>query len=67
MLFRSIVFVGSPLHGAATDEQGMIQLGEELKKNNVAVDIVAFGDGIEDGPTTILRSFVENASSGDDS
>ncbi|KAL1743288.1 hypothetical protein HDZ31DRAFT_41279 [Schizophyllum fasciatum] len=67
---RIIVFVGSPLEGPAADEKGMIKLAKKLKKNNVAVDVVCFGDGIEepnaDGKT-VLNSFVESVSSGDNS
>ncbi|KAF4616038.1 hypothetical protein D9613_011411 [Agrocybe pediades] len=66
---RVIVFVGSPLgDGPAADEQAMIKLAKKLKKNNVAVDIVAFGDGIEegDGPK-VLKSFVDNINSSDNS
>ncbi|OCH85537.1 hypothetical protein OBBRIDRAFT_739740 [Obba rivulosa] len=62
---RIVLFVGSPLTGPAADEKGMVRLARKLKKNNVAVDVVAFGDGIEDGERSVLRQFVENASSGD--
>lgn len=47
----------------------MIKLAKKLKKNNVAVDVIAFGDGVEDvgsGQET-MRSFVEAANSGDNS
>ncbi|EGO04188.1 hypothetical protein SERLA73DRAFT_173624 [Serpula lacrymans var. lacrymans S7.3] len=64
---RIIVFVGSPLEGQGADEKNMVKLAKKLKKNNVAVDIVAFGDGIEEGESSVLRAFVENASSGDNS
>ncbi|ESK86203.1 multiubiquitin chain binding protein mbp1 [Moniliophthora roreri MCA 2997] len=67
---RIIVFVGSPLDGPAADEKGMVKLAKKLKKNNVAVDIVCFGDGIEEPDAegkTVLKSFVEAASSGDNS
>ncbi|KAJ7083094.1 hypothetical protein B0H15DRAFT_851254 [Mycena belliarum] len=67
---RIIVFVASPLDGQAADEKGMIKLAKKLKKNNVAIDVVCYGDGIEepsgDG-RTVLRAFVESASSGDNS
>ena len=59
--------MGSPLEGQAADERGMIKLAKRLKKNNVAVDVVAFGDGVEEGETTVLKAFVENANSGDNS
>ena len=64
---RIIVFVASPLEGAGADEKNMVKLAKKLKKNNVAVDIVAFGDGIEEGPSSVLRAFVDGASSGDNS
>ncbi|CCM03231.1 uncharacterized protein FIBRA_05356 [Fibroporia radiculosa] len=64
---RIIVFVGSPLEGQGADEKGMIRLAKKLKKNNVAVDFIAFGDGIEEGEQNILKKFVENASGGDNS
>jgi len=64
---RIIVFVGSPLTGQAAEESSMVKLAKKLKKNNVAVDFVAFGDGIEDGPLNVLRAFSETASSADNS
>ncbi|KAJ7174406.1 hypothetical protein C8R46DRAFT_1347580 [Mycena filopes] len=67
---RIIVFVASPLDGQAADEKGMIKLAKKLKKNNVAIDVVCYGDGIEE-PTedgrTVLKAFVDSASSGDNS
>jgi 26S proteasome regulatory subunit N10 len=64
---RIIVFVGSPLEGAGADEKNMVKLAKKLKKNNVAVDVVCFGDGIEEGEKSVLKAFIENASSGDNS
>ena len=64
---RIVVFVGSPLEGQAADQDFMVHLAKRLRKNNVAVDFVAFGDGIEEGERSVLKSFVENASSGDNS
>jgi len=66
---RIIVFVASPLDQAA-DEKAMVKLAKKLKKNNVAVDVVCYGDGIEEAieeGKTILKAFVENANSGDNS
>lgn len=67
---RIIVFVASPLDGQAADEKAMVKLAKKLKKNNVAVDIVCYGDGIEeqseDGKT-VLKSFVESANSSENS
>ncbi len=56
---RVIVFVGSPL---GADEKVLMKLGKKLKKNNVAVDIISFGEEENDAR---LRSFVETVSSGD--
>jgi len=67
---RIIVFAGSPLVGQGADEKSMIKLAKKLKKNNVAVDVVCFGDGIEETTEdnrSVLRAFVESASSGDNS
>ncbi|KAJ6544179.1 hypothetical protein B0H19DRAFT_999809 [Mycena capillaripes] len=67
---RIIVFVASPLDGPAADEKGMVKLAKKLKKNNVAIDVVCYGDGIEepmeDG-RTVLKAFVDSASSSDNS
>ncbi|KAF4602556.1 hypothetical protein EYR40_005769 [Pleurotus pulmonarius] len=67
---RIIVFVGSPLEGQAADEKAMVKLAKKLKKNNIAVDVVCFGDGIEETTEdgrSVLKSFVESTSSGDNS
>jgi len=67
---RIIVFVASPLDGHGVDEQSMVKLAKKLKKNNVAVDIVSYGDGIEEADAdgkTILKSFAENVTSSDNS
>ncbi|KAG9317002.1 hypothetical protein JVU11DRAFT_1182 [Chiua virens] len=64
---RIVVFVGSPLQGAGTDEREMVKLAKKLKKNNVAIDFISFGDGIEEGESNVLRSFIDNATSGDNS
>ncbi|THH32177.1 hypothetical protein EUX98_g2016 [Antrodiella citrinella] len=64
---RIIAFVGSPLEGLAADERNMIKLAKKLKKNNVAVDVIAFGDGVEEGEQSVLKTFVDNANSGDNS
>jgi 26S proteasome regulatory subunit N10 len=68
---RVVVFVGSPLEDVSPDaERALIRLAKKLKKNNVALDVIAFGDGIEEageGGRSILRAFVETASSSDNS
>lgn len=67
---RIIVFVASPLDGQGADEKSMVKLAKKLKKNNVAVDVVCYGDGIEElteDNKSVLKAFVESASSGDNS
>ena len=65
---RVIVFAGSPLETDAESTENMIKLARKLKKNNVAVDFVAFGDAVgEEGGEGVLRAFVENINSGDNS
>ncbi|KAG2114636.1 uncharacterized protein F5147DRAFT_630350 [Suillus discolor] len=63
---RIIVFVGSPLQGQGADEREMVKLAKRLKKNNVAVDFIAFGDGVEE-ETNVLKAFVENTTNSDNS
>lgn len=63
---RIIVFVGSPLEGQGADEREMVKLAKRLKKNNVAVDFVAFGDGVEE-ETNVLKAFVDNTANSDNS
>ena len=66
---RIIVFVGSPPgEGEDRDEKAMVKLAKKLKKNNVAVDIVAFGDGIEEGEgERVLKAFTDNINNSDNS
>lgn len=64
---RIIVFVGSPLSDQGADEKNMVRLAKKLKKNSVAVDIVAFGEAVDDAHATVLRAFIENVSQGDNS
>ena len=63
---RIILFIGSPLTAAGADEKSMVRLAKKLKKNNVAVDVVCFGD--EEGRDMnepVLKAFVDNVISGD--
>lgn len=59
---RIIVFNGSPI---ADSEEGLVKLAKRLKKNNVAVDIVSFGEDEEN--SSKLRSFVDAVNSGENS
>lgn len=40
-----------------------MKLGKKLKKNNVSIDVISFGEGEEND--TSLRAFVDSVSSGD--
>ena len=47
----------------------MVKLAKKLK-NNVAVDIISYGDGIEEADAdgkTVLKSFADNVTSSDNS
>ena len=59
---RVIAFVGSPV---ADTEEDLVQLAKKLKKNNVAVDIVNFGEEAENNEK--LAKFVETVNSNDNS
>ncbi|KAF8306240.1 19S proteasome regulatory subunit Rpn10, partial [Clavulina sp. PMI_390] len=59
---RIVAFVGSPL---AIDEKALVRLGKKLKKNNVSIDIISFGEGEENDDR--LRAFVDAVSSSDNS
>lgn len=60
---RIVAFVGSPLVG--TDSKELVKLAKKLKKNNVAVDVVNFGEDTEN--TEKLEAFVASVNSGDNS
>ncbi|KAI8986506.1 hypothetical protein BDB01DRAFT_785854 [Pilobolus umbonatus] len=59
---RIIVFVASPVE---TDEKTLVKLAKKLKKNNVAVDIVNFGEEAEN--TSRLEAFINNVNNSDNS
>ncbi|KAI5813103.1 hypothetical protein BZA77DRAFT_358449 [Pyronema omphalodes] len=60
---RIIVFVGSPI---AEDEKTLVKLAKKMKKNNVAVDFVNFGE-VESDNTQKLQAFIEAINSNDNS
>jgi len=60
---RVIVFVGSPLEKVSGSE--LVKLGKKMKKNNVAVDVVSFGEDAENEEK--LREFVESVNSSENS
>ncbi|KAF9195169.1 hypothetical protein BGZ51_004596 [Haplosporangium sp. Z 767] len=59
---RIVVFVGSPVE---EDEKTLVKLAKKLKKNNVAVDVVNFGEESEN--TTKLEAFVAAVNNNDNS
>jgi 26S proteasome regulatory subunit N10 len=59
---RIIVFVGSPL---CEDEKDLVRLGKKMKKNNIAVDVVNFGE--EALNTSKLEAFMTAVNSSDNS
>lgn len=54
------MFVGSPVQ---VDEKALVKLAKKMKKNNIAVDIVNFGEESEN--TAKLETFINNVNSGD--
>ncbi len=60
---RIIVFTCSPIY---EDEKTLIKLAKKMKKNNVSIDFVAFGD-LEPENTKKLEAFNENIKGGDGS
>lgn len=56
-----IVFVGSPLETASASD--LVKLGKRLKKNNVAVDVVSFGE--EEENLDKLQQFIDAVNSSD--
>lgn len=59
---RIVVFVGSPIEN---DPQALHKLSLQLKKNNVAIDIVSMGEN--EANTEILTNFVNSVSTNDNS
>lgn len=60
---RIIVFSCAPIE---EDEKTLVKLAKKMKKNNVSVDVIAFGD-LESDQTKKLEAFVENVKGGDGS
>lgn len=59
---RVIVFVGSTIK---EDTKELVKLAKKMKKNNVAVDFINFGEEAEN--TERLEKFIEGVNSGDNS
>lgn len=60
---RIIVFSCAPV---TEDEKSLVKLAKRMKKNNVSIDVVAFGD-LDSDTTKKLEAFVENVKGGDGS
>ncbi|KAL1880829.1 proteasome regulatory particle base subunit rpn10 [Paecilomyces lecythidis] len=60
---RIVVFSCSPI---VEDEKSLVKLAKKMKKSNVSIDIVAFGD-LEPESTKKLEAFIENVKGGDGS
>lgn len=60
---RIIVFTCSPV---PEDEKTLVKLAKKMKKNNVSIDFVAFGE-LDDDVTKKLEAFNENVKGGDGS
>lgn len=62
---RIIVFIGSPLK---VDVKALTKAAKQLKKNNVAVDVVSFApENMDNENEQILTDFVNAVNSGDNS
>lgn len=59
---RILAFVGSPIPDSEGD---LVKLGKKLKKNNIALDIVSFGE--TDDNEAKLAALMDNANSADNS
>eukprot|EP00051_Salpingoeca_urceolata_P005350 m.72512 g.72512 ORF g.72512 m.72512 type:complete len:400 (-) comp14254_c0_seq4:44-1243(-) len=59
---RIILFVGSPIEAK---EKELTKLGSKLKKNNVAVDVISFGETEHNEPK--LEAFIKAANKDDNS
>ncbi|OCB88340.1 hypothetical protein A7U60_g4542 [Sanghuangporus baumii] len=64
---RIILFLGSPPDGPGVDDKNLTKLAKKLKKNNIALDVIAFGDGMEEMETPLMKLLVDNTNSGENS
>jgi len=60
---RIIVFACSPV---AEDEKSLVKLAKKMKKNNISIDVVAFGE-LTDENLKKMQAFNENVKGGDGS
>jgi 26S proteasome regulatory subunit N10 len=59
---RIVAFVGSPIRETSED---LVKLGKRLKKNNIAVDLVNFGEEAENAEK--LENFIKSVNTADES
>ncbi|KAF3928244.1 hypothetical protein AA313_de0207726 [Arthrobotrys entomopaga] len=59
---RIIAFVGSPI---AEDEKTLVRLAKKMKKNQIAIDFINFGEEQENEPK--LKAFISNVNASDNS
>lgn len=59
---RIVLFIGSPIR-AETSKEELVALGKKLKKNNVALDVVSFGE--EEENREKLEALVGGVESGE--
>ncbi|KAK6540954.1 hypothetical protein TWF694_008335 [Orbilia ellipsospora] len=59
---RIIAFVGSPI---AEDEKTLVRLAKKMKKNQIAIDFINFGEEQENEPK--LKAFITNVNASDNS
>ncbi|KAF8475958.1 hypothetical protein BDZ91DRAFT_674031 [Kalaharituber pfeilii] len=60
---RIICFVGSPIQ---EDEKTLVKLAKKMKKNNIAIDFINFGE-IDSDNTSKLQAFVDAINASDNS
>jgi 26S proteasome regulatory subunit N10 len=58
---RIVAFVGSPVKESSDD---LVKLGKKLKKNNIAVDLVNFGEESENAEK--LENFIKAVNTADE-
>jgi 26S proteasome regulatory subunit N10 len=59
---RIVVFVGSPIEGM--EDRDMVKLGKQLRKNDVAIDVINFG---HEENVPLLKVLVDNCNKGGNS
>ena len=63
---RIVVLTCSPLEGPNESQSSLVKLAKRMKKNNVSIDVVAFGD-LNDDTTSKLKAFNDAVNGGEGS